>query len=298
MVITHPRPHAHGSKDFADTGHHGARRADRLDLLDAGRGPGAASPHGATADPSSCPARTSWPGWMPVSIGGDRGPVAPPRVCRGIHRSNLPGPAPRGGRSGWSHPALGRFPSSATPAVVPPSAWARCPQFTPLHRPRRRTVRRIVLAGSHHWWRWVAGVVVLVVVAFLGAAWYLSGRIYSGPLAPPPSPTHRPSTSTGRLCHRRTRDARQGPPRRWELRRPCVLRDGLGRWAGQPATRSSSTTSTARCASWRACSARSATPPGCATGTPCATPNATRASPCTSGSGRPLSACHGAALPS
>jgi hypothetical protein len=47
-------------------------------------------------------------------------------------------------------------------------------------------VRRIVLAGSHHWWRWVAGVVVLVVVAFLGAAWYLSGRVYSGPLASTP----------------------------------------------------------------------------------------------------------------
>ena len=38
VVMTHPGPHAHGSKDFADTGHHGARRADRLDLLDAGPG--------------------------------------------------------------------------------------------------------------------------------------------------------------------------------------------------------------------------------------------------------------------
>ena len=70
VVITHPGPHAHGSKDFADTGHHGDRgRADRLDLLDAGPGVGTASPPGAAADPSSCPARTSWPGWMPVSIG-------------------------------------------------------------------------------------------------------------------------------------------------------------------------------------------------------------------------------------
>jgi hypothetical protein len=40
VVITHPGPHAHGSKDFTDTGHHGARRADRLDLLDAGPGVG------------------------------------------------------------------------------------------------------------------------------------------------------------------------------------------------------------------------------------------------------------------
>ena len=38
VVLTHPGPHAHGSKDFVDTGHHGSRRSDRLDLLDAGRG--------------------------------------------------------------------------------------------------------------------------------------------------------------------------------------------------------------------------------------------------------------------
>ncbi len=47
-------------------------------------------------------------------------------------------------------------------------------------------MRRIVLAGSHHWWRWVAGVVVLVLVTFLGAAWYFSGRIYSGAPASTP----------------------------------------------------------------------------------------------------------------
>lgn len=35
VVLTHPGPHAHGSKDFVDTGHHGARQADRLDLLEA-----------------------------------------------------------------------------------------------------------------------------------------------------------------------------------------------------------------------------------------------------------------------
>ncbi len=38
VVLTHPGPHAHGSKDFVDTGRHGSRRPDRLDLLDAGRG--------------------------------------------------------------------------------------------------------------------------------------------------------------------------------------------------------------------------------------------------------------------
>lgn len=49
------------------------------------------------------------------------------------------------------------------------------------HRPTHRAG-----TGSHHWWRWVAGVVVLVLVAFLGAAWYFSGRIYSGALASTP----------------------------------------------------------------------------------------------------------------
>lgn len=40
VILTHPGPHAHGSKDFVDTGHHAARRADRLDLLEAGDGVG------------------------------------------------------------------------------------------------------------------------------------------------------------------------------------------------------------------------------------------------------------------
>ncbi len=40
VILTHPGPHAHGSKDFVDTGHHAARRADRLDLLQAGTGVG------------------------------------------------------------------------------------------------------------------------------------------------------------------------------------------------------------------------------------------------------------------
>ena len=31
-------PHAHGSKDFVDTGHHGAERAEYVDLLEAARG--------------------------------------------------------------------------------------------------------------------------------------------------------------------------------------------------------------------------------------------------------------------
>jgi hypothetical protein len=38
VVLTHPGPHAHGSKDFVDTGRHGSRRPDRVDLLDAGTG--------------------------------------------------------------------------------------------------------------------------------------------------------------------------------------------------------------------------------------------------------------------
>lgn len=37
-----------------------------------------------------------------------------------------------------------------------------------------------------HWWRWVAGVVVVLLVGFLAAAWYFSGRIYSGALASEP----------------------------------------------------------------------------------------------------------------
>ena len=42
--------------------------------------------------------------------------------------------------------------------------------------------------GRHHWWRWVAGVVVVLLVVFLGAAWYFSGRIASGALESTPSP--------------------------------------------------------------------------------------------------------------
>lgn len=38
VVLTHPGPHAHGSKDFVDTGRHGSRLPDRLDLLEAGPG--------------------------------------------------------------------------------------------------------------------------------------------------------------------------------------------------------------------------------------------------------------------
>ncbi|HSN12623.1 MAG TPA: hypothetical protein VLS51_11000, partial [Propionibacteriaceae bacterium] len=40
VIVTHPGPHAHGSKDFIDTGHHAARHVDRPDLLEAGRGVG------------------------------------------------------------------------------------------------------------------------------------------------------------------------------------------------------------------------------------------------------------------
>ena len=40
--------------------------------------------------------------------------------------------------------------------------------------------------GRHHWWRWVAGVVAVLLVLFVGAAWYFSGRIASGALASTP----------------------------------------------------------------------------------------------------------------
>jgi len=40
VILTNPGPHAHGSKDYVDTGHHAAHHADRLDLLRAGRGVG------------------------------------------------------------------------------------------------------------------------------------------------------------------------------------------------------------------------------------------------------------------
>ena len=38
VILTHPGPHAHGSKDFVDTGHHATAHADRLDLLRTGPG--------------------------------------------------------------------------------------------------------------------------------------------------------------------------------------------------------------------------------------------------------------------
>ena len=40
VIVTHPGPHAHGSKDFVDTGHHAAHHADRLDLLQTDPGVG------------------------------------------------------------------------------------------------------------------------------------------------------------------------------------------------------------------------------------------------------------------
>ena len=61
---------------------------------------------------------------------------------------------------------------------------------TPSQSPHRPTHR--AGTGFHHWWRWVAGVVVLVLVAFLRAAWYFSGPIYSGALASTPF-THPPT---------------------------------------------------------------------------------------------------------
>lgn len=40
--------------------------------------------------------------------------------------------------------------------------------------------------GGHHWWRWVAAVVVVLSAVFLGASWYFSGRIASGALTSTP----------------------------------------------------------------------------------------------------------------
>ncbi len=37
VVVTRTGPHAHGSKDFVDTGHHGTARVDLVDLLGVGR---------------------------------------------------------------------------------------------------------------------------------------------------------------------------------------------------------------------------------------------------------------------
>lgn len=42
--------------------------------------------------------------------------------------------------------------------------------------------------GRHHWWRWVGGVLTVLLVLFVGAAWYFSGRIESGALDATPAP--------------------------------------------------------------------------------------------------------------
>ena len=39
----------------------------------------------------------------------------------------------------------------------------------------------------HHWWRWIAGVLVVLLVLFGAGAWYFSGRIESGALASTPA---------------------------------------------------------------------------------------------------------------
>jgi uncharacterized protein len=64
--------------------------------------------------------------------------------------------------------------------VVMTTLPAPNPTSAPRHPTQHGRGRR------HHWWRWVAGVVVVLLVAFLGAAWYFSGRIYSGALASEP----------------------------------------------------------------------------------------------------------------
>jgi hypothetical protein len=40
VILTHPGPHAHGSKDYIDTKHRTARPTERLDLLMTGQGVG------------------------------------------------------------------------------------------------------------------------------------------------------------------------------------------------------------------------------------------------------------------
>ena len=60
------------------------------------------------------------------------------------------------------------------PTTTPPEATHRPPASGTAH-------------GRHHWWRWVAGVLVVLLVLFVGAAWYFSGRIESGALASNPA---------------------------------------------------------------------------------------------------------------
>ena len=57
------------------------------------------------------------------------------------------------------------------------------PAQTPHPPPPGSTEKR-----RHHWWRWVAGVATVLLVVFVGAAWYFSGRIHSGALAATPAP--------------------------------------------------------------------------------------------------------------
>lgn len=54
---------------------------------------------------------------------------------------------------------------------------------TPLQAPEPASPK-----GRHHWWRWVAGVLVVLLALFTAAAWYFSGRIASVALEPHPAP--------------------------------------------------------------------------------------------------------------
>jgi hypothetical protein len=55
------------------------------------------------------------------------------------------------------------------------------PRAPEQHPERASGVRR------HHWWRWVAGVLAVLLVLFVAAGWYFSGRIESGALNAAPS---------------------------------------------------------------------------------------------------------------
>lgn len=56
------------------------------------------------------------------------------------------------------------------------------PSRTPHPPPVTATQHR-----RHHWWRWVAGVLAVLLVLFVGSAWYFSGRIESQALASNPT---------------------------------------------------------------------------------------------------------------
>ncbi|HET7821553.1 MAG TPA: prolyl oligopeptidase family serine peptidase [Ornithinibacter sp.] len=60
------------------------------------------------------------------------------------------------------------------------------PTTTPPEAPHRSSEPGAA-HGRHHWWRWVAGVLAVLLVLFTAVAWYFSGRIASGALASNPA---------------------------------------------------------------------------------------------------------------